>query len=422
MQQPVGGGGGARLRLGGRLRQVQAEPVIEQDRAAVGRRQFEERAEQRPPVRLGRRGVGVLVGAPEPVPGEGVLVRGRPHPAHRVRVDGDLGPVLPGVVEGVLDGLAGEPAAAREQIGLVNEAGRGVRVQRVEGLRRGEARYGGRPRGIRCHPLPVRRLGGSGFQALRRLRAPLRAGPEAMAGAGAGALGGVGGPLGGGLGPDVGGHGSEPWRREGAVWGTGAGWGAGLAGTGCVAAGSAGTDSAGSSALRASGLRASDPWCFGPLRFGPLRFGPLLRPFAPVLRPSALRRSPPRRAASGGFARSAGARLHRLRPWGSPPGRSRSPRRPGDRRLDQLPVRGRPRRRRCTRPRGSGSSPTACATWSARTRCPGCPRPCVVPLSVAVLPVWLLHRAARDTLDRVTTVTGRAPPRAARWPRWRGDI
>ncbi len=46
----------------------------------------------------------------------------------------------------------------------------------------------------------------------------------------------------------------------------------------------------------------------------------------------------------------------------------------------------------------------------------------VVPLLLTALPVWLVHRAARDTLDRGTAGgTGRAPPRAARSPQWPGD-
>ncbi|WP_024759174.1 cell division protein PerM [Streptomyces exfoliatus] len=52
----------------------------------------------------------------------------------------------------------------------------------------------------------------------------------------------------------------------------------------------------------------------------------------------------------------------------------------------------------------------------------GLPAPLgIAPMLLAALPVWLVHRAARDTLDPGATATGRALPRAARWPRWPGD-
>ncbi|KRA36814.1 hypothetical protein ASD97_21825 [Streptomyces sp. Root63] len=126
---------GAGLRLGRGLREVQADPVVQEQRAPVGRGQVQQRVEQRPLPRLRGRGVGVPVRAAQPVPGgHRVLVRRGAHPAGRVPVDGHLGPAVPGQLEGALDGLAGQGPAAGQQIGLPDEAGGGAGVQLVERL------------------------------------------------------------------------------------------------------------------------------------------------------------------------------------------------------------------------------------------------------------------------------------------------
>ncbi len=153
VEDAVAGGGGGGLRLGGGVGQVEADAVVEQDGAAVEPGQGEQRVEQDPVGGIGGGPVGPAVGAPEPVPGgERVLVHDRAHPAHRVRVGGHLGPLVPGTGEGPVHGLQGERAAAGEQVGLPGEGGRGQVVEGVEGLGRiDDETYagpgGGRPDG-----------------------------------------------------------------------------------------------------------------------------------------------------------------------------------------------------------------------------------------------------------------------------------
>lgn len=135
-QDPRGGGGRTGGGLGGDVGQIEAEAVVEQHGAARGGRQPQQRG-----VRLGTDTATAGVGpAARAAPGdpalpgrERVLVGRRPYPSHRVRVDGDGRPLLPGEVEGVPHGAAGERGVAGEQLDLAGDGAGAVRVESVVG-------------------------------------------------------------------------------------------------------------------------------------------------------------------------------------------------------------------------------------------------------------------------------------------------
>lgn len=124
------------------------------------RRKPEQGVEQRAVAGVGGRRLRVPVPRPEPLPGrQRVLVRRRPHPAHRVPVAGHLGPSLPGRLEGPLHRLARLLAPAGQQERLPYEGGGAEGVQRVEGLSGGQRRGPGRRNGLRLRLRLQLRLG-----------------------------------------------------------------------------------------------------------------------------------------------------------------------------------------------------------------------------------------------------------------------
>ena len=139
VHQPVRRRRCARLRLRRRLRQAEADTVVEQracDGTAAGSPSSASSSARGRRRRRGR--LGVPEAAAEPVPGgERVVVRRRPHPARRVAGRGATsGQRCQASWKARLDRLARELAPPGEQIGLPDEGGRAERVQRVEGLSR----------------------------------------------------------------------------------------------------------------------------------------------------------------------------------------------------------------------------------------------------------------------------------------------